>query len=152
MQRKMSRADSGREFWGLPEEPKRQRISLPVEEEDSSDDELNDINEDEEWVSHELLATLMTGISYSWIFTSTTRTAYTTCDQICRFLPQVPDQGKGILEIRQCFHDCSNVRCLTLDLYRHDPSSTEVDSTYQTIRASRQECRAMFQYVPLLLL
>jgi len=48
MQRKMSRADSGREFWGLPEEPKRQRISLPVEEEDSSDD---DINEDEEWVS-----------------------------------------------------------------------------------------------------
>jgi hypothetical protein len=52
MHRKMSRADSGREFWGLPEEPKRQRISLPVEEEDSSDDELNDINEDEEWVSH----------------------------------------------------------------------------------------------------
>jgi len=52
MQRKMSRADSGREFWGLPEEPKRQRISLPVEEEDSSDDDLNDINEDEEWVSH----------------------------------------------------------------------------------------------------
>ena len=55
MQRKMSRADSGREFWGLPEEPKRQRISLPVEEEDSSDDDLNDINEDEEWVSHNRL-------------------------------------------------------------------------------------------------
>jgi hypothetical protein len=49
MHRKMSRADSGREFWGLPEEPKRQRISLPEEPEDSSDDELN---EDEEWVSH----------------------------------------------------------------------------------------------------
>jgi hypothetical protein len=47
MHRKMSRADSGREFWGLPEEPKRQRISLPEEPEDSSDDELN---EDEEWV------------------------------------------------------------------------------------------------------
>jgi hypothetical protein len=31
----------------LPEEPKRQRISLPEEPEDSSDDELN---EDEEWV------------------------------------------------------------------------------------------------------
>jgi len=52
MRRKMSRADSGREFWGLPEEPKRQRIALPVEEEDSSDDE---INEDEEWVSYSWL-------------------------------------------------------------------------------------------------
>ena len=52
MRRKMSRADSGREFWGLPEEPKRQRIALPVEEEDSSDDE---INEDEEWVSYNWL-------------------------------------------------------------------------------------------------
>jgi hypothetical protein len=47
MRRKMSRADSGREFWGLPEEPKWQRISLPEEPEDSSDEELE---EDEEWV------------------------------------------------------------------------------------------------------
>jgi hypothetical protein len=148
----MSRADSGREFWGLPEEPKRQRISLPVEEEDSSDDELNEINEDEEWVSRYLIAVLMLGISHPWIITPTTRTGYPTRDQICRFFPQVPNQGKGYLEIRQCFHDCSNVRCFTLDLYRHDPTTTEVNSTYQAIRAGRQECRTMFQYVPLLVL
>jgi hypothetical protein len=70
MQRKMSRADSGREFWGLPEEPKRQRIALPEEDEDSSDD---DINEDEEWVSSSRSRwMLMIGIFDSWIIASTT--------------------------------------------------------------------------------
>jgi hypothetical protein len=64
MQRKMSRTDSGREFWGLPEQPKRQRISLPEEPEDSSDDE---INEDEEWVSDECKIGLMIGITNSRI-------------------------------------------------------------------------------------
>ena len=45
--KKLSRADSGREFWGLPEAPKRQRIMLPEDvQEDSSSD-----SEDEEWVS-----------------------------------------------------------------------------------------------------
>lgn len=48
MHRKMSRTESGREFWGLPEQPKRQRIALAEEPEDSSDDELNE--DDEEWV------------------------------------------------------------------------------------------------------
>lgn len=48
MQRKMSRADSGREFWGLPEQPKKQRITLPEEPEDSSGEEDE---EDDEWVS-----------------------------------------------------------------------------------------------------
>ncbi|OCF41572.1 endoplasmic reticulum protein [Kwoniella heveanensis CBS 569] len=38
----LNRTESGREFWGLPEAPKMQRIIL---EEDSSDEEL----EDEEW-------------------------------------------------------------------------------------------------------
>ncbi|WVR04361.1 hypothetical protein IAU60_001362 [Kwoniella sp. DSM 27419] len=39
----LSRTESGREFWGLPEQPKMQRIALI--EEDSSDEE----QEDEEW-------------------------------------------------------------------------------------------------------
>lgn len=46
--RKLSRTDSGREFWGLPEAPRRQRIALI--EEDSSDDE-GSAGSDEEWVS-----------------------------------------------------------------------------------------------------
>jgi hypothetical protein len=46
MRRKPTRTESGREFWGLPEAPRRQRIMLPQDvNEDSSDDE------DVEWVS-----------------------------------------------------------------------------------------------------
>jgi len=46
MRRKPTRTESGREFWGLPEAPRRQRIMLPEDvAEDSSDEE------DDEWVS-----------------------------------------------------------------------------------------------------
>ncbi|WWD21974.1 hypothetical protein CI109_106462 [Kwoniella shandongensis] len=41
--RQPTRTESGREFWGLPEAPKRQRIAL-IEEDSSDDDE-----DDEEW-------------------------------------------------------------------------------------------------------
>lgn len=42
--RHLSRTESGREFWGLPEAPRHHGIELI--EEDSSDEE----EEDEEWV------------------------------------------------------------------------------------------------------
>lgn len=35
-----TRTESGREFWGLPQHPKEQRIMLPELDEDSSDEEL----------------------------------------------------------------------------------------------------------------
>jgi hypothetical protein len=48
MRRVPTRTESGREFWGLPEAPRRQRIMLPEDvQEDGSDYE-------EEWVSHVL--------------------------------------------------------------------------------------------------
>jgi hypothetical protein len=46
----LTRSESGREFWGLPQFPKRERILL---EEDSSDEDIDEgeEQEDEEWVS-----------------------------------------------------------------------------------------------------
>lgn len=46
MRRKPTRTDSAREFWGLPEEPRRHRIMLPEDVREDSSDES-----DEEWVS-----------------------------------------------------------------------------------------------------
>lgn len=48
--RPITRTESGREFWGLPQFPKRERILL---EEDSSDDDIDEEDEpeeDAEWV------------------------------------------------------------------------------------------------------
>lgn len=46
----LTRSESGREFWGLPQFPKRERILL---EEDSSDEDIAEGDEeDAEWVSH----------------------------------------------------------------------------------------------------
>jgi hypothetical protein len=49
----LTRTESGREFWGLPQFPKRERILL---EEDSSDEDIDEEDEeDPEWVSVFLL-------------------------------------------------------------------------------------------------
>lgn len=46
----LTRSESGREFWGLPQFPKRERILLE-EDSDDDDDIVEEGEEDEEWVS-----------------------------------------------------------------------------------------------------
>ncbi len=46
-----TRTESGREFWGLPEYAKPQKLELIDSAESSDDDEEEEVQEDEEWVS-----------------------------------------------------------------------------------------------------
>lgn len=109
--RTLSRTESGREFWGLPEAPRNHRIELI--EEDSSDEE------DEEWVCssfHTLreVTDKVIGKLRTTRFPPSPRTPFHEASSL---LAWIPKKSNVIRQERECVHDRSNVCCAVVNLH-----------------------------------